>query len=257
VFSVNPKAKVAIQLKASLGEGEIRSFSALDVVSCKDKLKMLQIYMEVLNFRGSYYNLKNVKSFIFSYRILKDSTPTKYPSDTANLKKSKRKFINYGITTIIPKNMKTHSWGPLVNISGEIYICVNNSLFVQIKKKKGGENTVRVYSKALGTLVLVCTFKDYLGKNPRDLTTFKRVIKDKVIYYVKGEVSLLTKIIQNIKFIPKALSTTIPSDKVITMDFETKEIDNLDLNIKKEKKLDVVCASLYTKGMDKPLNFKI
>jgi len=116
-----------------------------------------------------------------------------------------------------------------------------------------------VYTKALGTLVLAAVFKDLRGgKNVRDLTTFRRVYKDKVLYFDKGKLAMISKTLGYTKFIPKSTQKVIPpSQKIITMDFETKEIVNTDLNKNRDRKMEVVCASLYVNGMKKPLNFKI
>ena len=253
-FSKNPNAKIALQFRGLMGLFDVRSFSSIDIVAAGDKLKMGRVYRLVWNFRTSYYNVKDVNKIIFGYKILDDNIKTKYPSCPPNLSRLKESLLkDLGSSSEIPKNMDVDRWGPVVEISSREYISIKDKYFATVIKEKG-KNIVTVYVKALGTLSLVATFTDSMGEDLNNLTTFKRVVnKNLVISYINGEVSQTSNILENIKYIPKSVTkSVVPSNKIITMDFETKEIRG-DRGLK----MEVVCASIYSTGMSKVLNFKI
>jgi hypothetical protein len=106
--------------------------------------------------------------------------------------------------------------------------------------EKYNENKVYIFKKSLQGPLRVLTFVDLaiyssFNKKTNKFSMFERLFGNKSITFKDGKKVLQTEQI-NPKFIPLVKSQKIPSEKFITMDLETRTL---------EDKLSPVCASIY------------
>lgn len=93
-FAANKIAKIALQFRVGFANGSVRSFSAIDIVCADDKLKMQKFYMNIHKwYICEYYSLNHIDTIILGYRILKDDTPTSYPSGIEHLEQKKKNSV--------------------------------------------------------------------------------------------------------------------------------------------------------------------
>jgi hypothetical protein len=128
--------------------------------------------------------------------------------------------------------MDIYTWGEYKIINKE-YIIVykpNSNLEYHIQIfEDHHEVELRIRNKIL------LQFMDVLRNGKKDLTTFTRLIKNQFYIFENGEL-IVKKINRKVTFLQKIKKDIFPSDKYITMDLETKEIDN---------KLVPYCVSIY------------
>jgi hypothetical protein len=118
-------------------------------------------------------------------------------------------------------------------------VLLGNQLIAEIYEKYN-ENKVDIFKKTLQGPLRVLTFVDLaiyssFNKKTNKFSMFERLFGNKSITFKDGKKVLQTEQI-NPKFIPLVKSQKIPSEKFITMDLETRTL---------EDKLSPVCASIY------------
>jgi hypothetical protein len=108
---------------------------------------------------------------------------------------------------------------------------------------KDGTNSVFILTRKIGGFYKLLNFTDEIGKDRKDLNTFKRMYKNVTLFFKKGEQTTLLEEIKS-SYIKKINPQPTPNYKIITMDLETKEINN---------KMEPVCVSIYIGGDQDPI----
>jgi hypothetical protein len=103
-------------------------------------------------------------------------------------------------------------------------------------------NSVFLLTSKLGGYFKLFNFVDEIGRDYKDLTTFKRMYKNVTLFFKKG---IQKTRLEEIKtdYIKKIDKQSKPNYKIIAMDLETREIN---------QKLEPVCISIYIGGDKSP-----
>lgn len=134
--------------------------------------------------------------------------------------------------------MDYETWGEIISIN-------NNN--IQIKKRLSkksvyhiiiNENHLDVTLKIKDNIIL--SYKDYLT-NKSDLYTFKRLFNNQECIYINGKL-VLTKLKRETSFLSKLRLSFFFKKKFVTMDLETRVIDNIMIPY---------CVSIYDSHIKK------
>jgi hypothetical protein len=241
--------------KANQIRGEIRSISFMQKVGINDFESLLEIFNEFWLMRSEQYHSMNVLKIIYTYKMVSNETL----SISSNSKlirtflpkenKEKEEISFSGIN--LPNTMDLTDWGETtffddyskaIVFKSKSKLEYHVSLFNDhlIAEVKYDEKTLFTFTDTRSSSQLF--EKDYPSFMDRvsdlnDLSTFTRKLevhsclkketKRTLNYiYIKGKCVLKT-ISRNCKYLKPSLEATYRSHKFLTMDIETKEINNI------------------------------
>lgn len=245
-FKAKIKLVLAIQLKIELDNGDIRSISTIDLVQREDLNTLKEIYWELWSYKAGNYSSLKVSRIYLWYRFFIEGEYKRKISSSHILDKKIEIFKTKIWNSLIPKNMDINTWGEVEYVKFQkLYkIKMSNSNLIAHVTKQDNSNLVSIFINRIGGLLLLSSFTDTTLSDPDDLYTFKRELEKRTIYYNKGEqICFIENIVKiNWNFIKKFKiprdkggKALPPSNRVITMDLETREIDS---------KMEAVCLSI-------------
>lgn len=228
---------ILIQFKIKDTLGEFKSISYIQRVNKNDFNLLLYSFIEYWNIKSEDYHLIEASGVRFTYKVLslnlniKDSKITKHIkiSNDLNLnKESTFKFKGYNL----PCTMDITKWG-------NIHFYNDYTKAIVYKSKSKGEYHISLFKDY--TLIelrvdnkVIIKFKDSI-LDVNDLTTFQREIKNQKYIFEKGNLKL-KKIVRETNFISSINQSVSLSEKVLTMDLETRNING---------KLIPYCVCIY------------
>ena len=225
MLGLEDKQLTSIILKYKFSDDTIISVSYLQYVNKNEKSDLLDIFMEFINLRKDNYEEKSISQIIFTYHIF----PTDFNiQDKLNYpEKNKINISKYNFSGFnIPLTMDLTKWGYIFSRiqkddHEEIVIKKDNSALIYLIEKYEDLNVVKILVKNKPIFRLV----DILQK---DDINFKRMINENQIFFiVDGEVKLKTKTIDKIDYIKKSKIDEVNDNKFITLDIETRMINNI------------------------------
>lgn len=135
------------------------------------------------------------------------------------------------------------SWGEFKDKGNGFLEIIKDKLTFNVVPTSSS-NVISVTAKQLGGNSNLLNFIDTVIKPNMKMNTFKRISDGVTLYFKKGVKELLTQEVE-VKFFRGINKQPIPENNIITMDLETREI-----NDKGDIKMEVVCLSLYTVEKD-------
>lgn len=216
---------ILIQFKIKDTLGEFKSISYIQRVNKNDFNLLLYSFIEYWNIKSEDYHLIEASGIRFTYKLLslnlniKESKLTKHVkiSNDLNLnKESSFKFKGYNL----PCTMDITQWG-----DAQFYN--DYSKAIVYKKKSKGEYHISLFKNySIIELIvenkIIIRFKDSI-LDINDLSSFQREIKNQTYLFDKGKI-ILKKIVRETNFISKINQSVSLSDKILTMDLETRNI---------------------------------
>lgn len=225
-----------LQFKVECVNGEIKSISYVQIVTKEDLKSISHVFNEFWDIKSEEYHKLEITKIIFSYKILpaenyiSKSKIIRHKNSIKSVKLSKFKLGGHEL----PCTMDFTKWG-------NTHFYSNYTKAIVYKAKSNREYHIKIYDNY--TLVdlkidnkTLLSFKDsLLVENSYDLTSFKREFKNQTILIENSELKLKT-INRKTKYITKIKPSISLSDKFITMDIETRNINGV---------LSVYLASIY------------
>nr|QWO71389.1 DNA polymerase [Termitomyces sp. T123] len=237
---LDEKSTILIQFRIRDEDStQFRSISTIERINKNLYGQLSDIYKGFWELKDNEYNslLSNPKMYL-AYHILPSEInyKMKEPTGVKNLKVTSQitnmKFKGY----TLPNTMDIYEWG-------EHLFEKDYSKATILKKKSKAVYDVEIKNKNLNVRYLInskviLSFSDYM-EDKSNLSTFTRIIRvnnKEIIYKFKeGKIVFMSKLIE-FKYIKGIKKESDYKNKFITMDFETRVIDN---------QMSIYCCSLY------------
>jgi hypothetical protein len=209
--------KVYIFLKVRFDDNTYASLSHLQTVNKNMFKDLLDIFKGFLDFKAEEYSSKTLTNVIFQYHIFKDnSIKTKLTKSIKLTKLNSFNFSGYNL----PLTTELNKWGLILPDEK-----------ITIISKKGSQLTYYVVKDNLKHVVqlknnnnnILLEFTDILGSNS---TSFTRIFKNQEFIYKDGKL-LLKKLTRKTQFINKIKTNKQIYNKFLTLDIETRTINNI------------------------------
>ena len=226
--------------KVEFMDGRIRTITKLCILSnsAEDKEKLKINIMAIWGFKNKEtYKESIIKKGIFTYKILPESIKTNIISPEGS--KTLNNFT-YGAIDL-PNNADLTRWEDGSIKFNEDY----TSGFIIVKKGKKTHHyiieirdkhyKVKIYARSKEQKPIL-SFYDYID-NPNDLSTFRRVIDKTEYQFIDGKL-VSNSVERKVKYMKKLTRALYRTEKFITMDLETRIIDD-------NGKMEPVCLSTY------------
>jgi len=229
-----------IQFKIEDYSGNIQSISYVQIVSKEDLNILSNIFSEFWDIKSEDYHSMSIKQIIFTYKII--------PRDKENLISKNKKLQNrknLNIKTVkvskfkfsghnLPCTMASTTWGVT-------HFYSNYTKAIVYKARSNREYHINIFDNYILVALKIdnktlLNFKDtLLLENSYDLYSFKREFKNQTFIVENSEI-VLKYINRKTKFISKIKPSISLSEKFITMDLETRNING---------EFSVYLASIY------------
>jgi len=233
--------KLLILFKIKTKNNQIRSISYMQTINLEDIDQLKQLFIEFWNLRSEDYYLAQISDIVFTYKIVNLNLPIKilkinelgkqYNSSFKNkLEKSeinKMTFSGYNF----PANMDITSWGNYHFISDNKAIIYKKGSHLEYHVELF-DNYQKVELKLNNKILL--NFKDTMN-DKSNLNTFTRTINNQEFIFEDGEL-LIKKIKKKVSFLSKVKRNMSNSKNFITMDLETRIINEI---------MSSYCVSIY------------
>lgn len=220
-------------LKVKFHNGQIRSISSMQLLRKESFNDMEPVFLDFWNLRSDDYHRMPVSEIRFSYRLLKLDLPSKIIPAKNISSKNKTPFIFRGYS--LPTTMDLNSWGNTTFNDDYTSCMITTSKSISYSVTVDDlKNIVHVFSNNK----LLFKFTDHIY-NTSDLSSFRRIINKQEIIFHDGVV-VLKSVQRSCQLIKKLRASQYRSDNFITMDLETRTLNNV---------MSIVCISYYD-GVD-------
>lgn len=219
--------RLLIMFKVKNLNNQYKSISYMQTIDLKDIDKLTNIFIEYWGFKPEDYRLAEITDIVFTYKIVNCSIDEIIkpklirPSDRAekfNIIDSK-KWIRFGGYSL-PSTMDSTDWGD--------YHLIDENHIIVYKKGSHLEYHVKLFDRyqlvdlKLNETILL-SFKDVMN-HKEDLSSFTRHLKNQEYVFIEGEL-VIKKIKKGVKFLSKLKRNMYNSKNFITMDLETRIIN--------------------------------
>ena len=231
----NNSFKLAIIFKIKTVNNQYRSISQLQIINIEDFNKIIKLFIQCWNLKDEEYYLAPYSEIIFTYSLISDiNVQTKI--DDSNISKIKGKKENIETMRFggynLPNTMDFTKWG-------NYHFLDDKNVIVYKKKSSELEYHIELFDNyQLVNLksddFILLSFKDSMN-DKSDLSTFTRTLKNQEYIFEEGKL-LLKKIEKNVKFLSSKKKDKYLSEKIITMDLETRTIN---------EEMKAYCVSIY------------
>lgn len=240
----NDRLNLAIQFKIQLSNFQFRSISRLQIIRNDDSMNkaIKDLFFSYWIDCNEYYNSLEIINIVLSYKflnLLPNDSNIKLLKQDKIFNNKKNKLVQHNILTRLPNTMNLEEWGTIMTdsplekliisknqISTKDSEIINNDL-VYIVNVFSNRNEVIVKSGPF----IKHTFVDYWSnrtndKNKGSALNFIRVLDKKMTYYYNnGKVIFYHRDIET-NFIRKTKKDYMASSKYITLDIETRTLNN-------------------------------
>lgn len=231
IINIEPNRKFSILFKIKTGDGEWRSISSLQTTNKSGLDEIKDIFNIFWMYKSDIYKGLIIEKIVFRYILLDlNLAPEKsifqYPTEFDKTSE----LMPEGYTNL-PNNRIFETWGNEIVINGDNTFSVikDNHVFNISQFDNEYYVTLQYKDKKL------FHFQDIYDLNDKSNNTFIRTIDRTKLYYHNGVCNYLTQDVIS-KFIKKKISDIAIKDNFITMDLETRTINNI---------MHVISASLY------------
>ena len=229
--NINPNQVILIQLKLKHPSGFFRSISLVQNIRFKEFYELINIFIEYWDIRSEDYHIEKWEDILFMFQIPVEDIKPKLVRAKRKSEIHKAYIFRYGGYKL-PNTMDITEWGYC-----EFSQNYNNAIVHKYKSTtvydiQIFENSTKVEMR-IGNKVIL-TFKDIMTE-PGNLSTFTRLI-NKQSYYFKDGILIVKKIKKSLPFLSKLKKSNILTDKFLTMDIETRVI---------EDRMVPYCLSIY------------
>lgn len=205
-------------LKVKFTDGSYASLSHMQIINKTMFKKLLNILYKYLDFNSDNYTDRTISNLIFQYHI---KTVEKSKGQEAKLTESYKtkkvpafRFKGYNL----PISTDLEAWGLVNKLDNNIFKVNSNTREYKVTKFIDKQ----VFEVMSDNKVLF-SFTDIFGENSN---SFTRILKDKEFIYKNGEL-IVKKLNRKTDFITKIKVDKQLSNKFITLDIETKTMDNV------------------------------
>ena len=214
----NSEQKILVQFKIEMENGLIRTISRMQTITREDYNILLEIFNEYWNIKTQEYHLTAVNKIIFTYKIVGSDFATRL--SPVSIEKPTFSFKGYDL----PNTMDCTEWGEYKFTSNfrsaNIQKPKSHSYYHIILKEREQLVELKIHNKTL------LTFIDKMD-DQNDLSTFTRILDDHTYIFREGVLILKLKNIKNVKYLSRVIGATHISNKFITMDLETRDLDGI------------------------------
>ena len=204
-------------------EYENSSFKALgkvNIVKLKDLQKLLQVLHLRLDTKGEEYHNLVVQNIVLTYKIVKnyrEDTIIHQPKESLSLFNRFTSF--HGLKLPVTTNLLL--WGDTISRG-------DNSIVIQSSKHNNIQFHIKTSDISNKVVVMsddnfVFEFTDYLDSG---YNSFKRIINNLEYIYIQGEL-VLKYHRKRTTFIKKIAKAESIDNRIITLDLETRTVDNV------------------------------
>ena len=218
---------ILINFKVQINKSEsnssiFRTLSYLQTLTKKDFNDLVDIFIEFWNLRSEDYLTEQISNIVFVYKIMPlDSEIKKTKLSRAKVfkKDDKNKFKFHGFN--LPNTMDYTKWGKVIS---------SNDNFVLVQRDNGKTfYHITIYDKYIVVKIIfkdkiLLEFKDTVN-NTGNLDSFTRNIKNQE-YVFKDGILKVKKILRKCKKLSKIKKVSFYNDNFLTMDLETRTIEN-------------------------------
>jgi len=215
---------VIIQLKAQLSDGTYRTLSNAQIVKLTDFISVLESFYIFWEIKGEEYYLTEIDSIIFSYKFIPlqssiNESKISLPKEIKTKNKPTFKFIGYNL----PSTMDLTEWGTyhFTNDYTKATVYKSNSkASYHIFLYKNYQIVELKYKDAL-----LLKFTDIMTDH-NNLSSFIRKF-DTQEYIFENSKIIVKKIERKSVFLKTILQHQFKNNKFITMDLETRCLNNV------------------------------
>ena len=218
---------IIILLRVQYLDDTISTLGNLQKINVKNYNELYEIFKDLINWKGENYKIREIKNIFFSYKII--------PEDKLIINKSKlvtdeklkitNKLIYNFTGWNLPNTIDYKLWGNILYYISNKIIHVNdfsNKYLYKIYIKKD-HNEIHLLN--LKTNNLIIKFYDY-PMDVNNLSIFRRIINNH-IYYYKDNKLILKTLNRETSFLTSIEKDNKINNKFITLDIETKTINNV------------------------------
>ena len=218
---------VYILLKVRFDDDSYATFSKLQQVNKTMFDDLLEVLQGFLDSKAENYSNKVITNVIFQYHICYNKNIRTNLSKSDKVKKVPLfNFVGYNL----PITTDLKLWGVLSNKTDNIYSIIKKGSNLNYSVHREDQiQTVKV-STIKGKLLF--EFKDIFGINP---SSFTRILKNQEFIFLNG-VLKLKKLIRKTEFISKIKVDKKISNRFLTLDIETRTINNI---------MEPYCVSIF------------
>ena len=206
---------VGLLIKVKDNDGTIKTLGPLFKFSKSDRSLLRQVINLYISLKGNNYLDINFSTVIFQYIFLNSNSTKNLPLPIPK-KAKKYDFGHYSLplTTDLNEWGENRIEGNKVVVKSENYDC---DIWVSVSKNK------QVYTLKIGDSTIL-KITDYFGK---DINNFTRVIGKQTFIITNGEVNFKKVEKENCKFIKKIKEDKDLINNFLTLDIETRLINNV------------------------------
>lgn len=236
--------KLLILFKIKTINNQFKSISYMQTIELQNMHQLEDIFIEYWNLKDEDYHVNEISDITFTYYLSDELQALKTKLVMANKKNSKEN-LDYRTTVIsgnkLPNSMDFSTWGDLHYIDDNNYIVYKKASKLEFHIKLFEDYQI-VKLKVNDSILL--TFKDEINrffpgnpgvKNNNDLSCFKRTTDKHEYIFDNGEL-LIKKIKKIVPFLTKVKRNLHNSKNFITMDLETRIIN---------EEMTSYCVSIY------------
>jgi hypothetical protein len=215
-----PKFQLAyVIMKVRFSDGTVASISKMQTVNNSMLNELLDIFIFFSNLKSEDYNAKSITHIILQYHInnsINRNIKPKLSNKISVLKTPKFSFLGYKL----PLTTDLTKWGlVLSDINNKLLIEKESTRFTYHITKETLKHIVKVYFNDK----IILNFEDFLGSS---FINFERVVGNHFYKIRNGEV-VLKKLVRKTKFLEVIKLDKSISNKFITMDIETRNVDGI------------------------------
>ena len=231
--NISPNQIIFVQFKLKHPSGVFRSISYIQTIKFKEFYELINIFIEYWDIKSEEYYIENWMDILFMLKLYGEGEEINSKIVKAKRKSEINKIYSFKYSGYkLPNTMDFTEWGYF-----EILNNYNNAIVY--KYKSSSMYYIQIFDSytivelKVGSKVIL-TYKDIMSE-PGNLSTFTRII-NKQTYYFKDGILILKKIKKSLPFLTNLKKSNILSDKFMTMDIETRVIND---------KMIPYCISLY------------
>jgi hypothetical protein len=225
---------VFFMFKVKYDTGKYKTLNPMQKVNKKDFDLLLGNLIDGLAYKGEEYHINKIVSVNIGYHIIPED---KLVSKESNILKrvikkdnnSNQDFIFGGYN--LPNTMDYLTWGSVISKKDNVILVAkaNTNSYYKITVFED-RNEVEVLSNN----IVIISFKDILN-DVNNLKSFTRILKYQEYVFIDGKL-IVKKLVRKTSFLKTIKSHNKISNKFLTLDLETRTIDNI---------ITPYCVSIY------------
>lgn len=218
---ITAETTIFIQFKIKI-EQEWRSVSYLQTIELKNFMDLKEIFIEYLDLRDQDYILSNPNAIIFTYKLVNSGSIKPRINRARNITETEESKTFSWKGHNLPRTMDFTQWGKVLFMSdtrAQVQKTNSHSIYdIEILDKE-----LKVTLKIKDRVIL--EFRDIIIEKGK-LGSFERILNNHRYTFI-DEVCVFKTIKKETKFLKSIEETPFINNNFITMDLETRTIDNI------------------------------